>query len=213
MNIISVTQGTDDWKRARAGLVTASCLADVLAKPRSKNEESATRSNYRAQIIAERMTGRPCDDSFQSAAMQRGTELEPIARAAYEATAGALVDQVGLVLHPTIAGSGASPDGLVGDVGGCEIKVPNTATHIDYILRGVVPVKYVPQMQWNMACTGRSWWDFVSFDDRLPEDLWLFVKRLPRDDEYIAMAEEAVRLFNAEVDEYIGKLQSRKAVA
>lgn len=210
MRTIDVVQGTDEWRQARAGLVTASCLADVMAQARTKGDESATRCNYRALIIAERMTGLPGEEGFTNAIMQRGRELEPMARAAYEAQVGVLVDTVGLILHPTIELAGASPDMLVGDEGGAEMKCPNTATHIDYILRDRVPPTYIKQMQWNMACSGRAWWDFVSFDNRLPEDLWLFVKRLPRDDAFIAQAETAVRLFNSEVEEYIQELRKRR---
>ncbi len=211
MSTVAVVQGTAEWRAARAGMVTASCLSDVLAKGKG-SAESVTRSNYRAQIIAERLSGLPCEDGFQSAAMARGNEQEPLARAAYEGYRDVLVDQVGLVLHPTIEYAAGSPDGLVGTDGGVEIKCPNTDTHIDYIIRGEVPSKYVPQMQWLMACAGRQWWDFASFDSRLPPEFSLFVMRLQRDDEFIAMAEEAVRKFNDEVDEYIETLQRKVAI-
>lgn len=209
MRVLNVQQGSDEWRRARAGLVSASRLSDVLSKGRSKNEESRTRANYRAQLIAERLTGEPAEDVYQNAAMLRGTEQEPFARAAYEAHRGVLVEQVGLVLHESIPGACGSPDGLVGDDGGVEIKCPNTATHIDYILKGVAPADYIPQMQWLMACTGRAWWDFVSFDIRLPAPMSLFVVRVERDPSYIDVAERAVSEFNAEVDEYISALKKK----
>jgi putative phage-type endonuclease len=210
VNVVSVVQGTPEWLAARAGRVTASRISDLLAK--GKNGESASRANYRAQIIAERLTGQPAKDGFESAAMRRGAEQELYARAAYEARHQVLIDQVGIVLHPSIEWAAGSPDGLVGLDGGVEIKCPNTATHIDYILRGVVPSKYVLQMQWLMACTERPWWDFASFDNRLPEELMLFVKRLPRDEKLIAEIEAEVRRFIAEVDEYIDKLTRKVAV-
>jgi len=208
--IINVQQGSPEWYAARVGLVTASRISDLLAKGRG-SEESASRANYRAQIIAERLTGQSCEDRFESAVMARAKEQELFARAAYEVHINDFVEQVGIVLHPTVERSGASPDLLVGNVGGAEIKCPNTSTHIDTMIRGTVPTKYLPQIQWQMACTGRAWWDFVSFDNRLPEDLRLFVLRVTRDDVFIQKTEAAVRIFNAEVDEYIDALK-RKAV-
>ncbi len=208
---VVLVQGSPEWARARAGRVTASRIADVLAKGKG-SAESASRANYRAQLIAERMTGEPCEDGFESAAMRRGTEQEPFARGAYEAHAELLIDQVGIVYHHSIPLAAASPDGLVGADGGVEIKCPNTSTHIETILRGEVPTKYVLQMHWGMACTKRSWWDFVSFDNRLPEPLSLFVKRLHRDEDEIARIEAEVLRFNAEIDEYIEKLTRKVAV-
>jgi putative phage-type endonuclease len=202
MNTIEVVQGSDAWLRARAGLITASKIADVMSKGKG-SAESLTRAKYRAQIIAERLTGEPQEDIYQSAAMIRGTEQEPFGRASYEALRGLLVDQVGIVLHPTIERAGASPDGLVDVDGGLELKCPNTTTHINNIVRATVPPEYVPQIQWGMACTGRAWWDFASYDNRLPAHLSLFVVRVPRDDEFIALAEAAVRAFDAEVEEFI----------
>ncbi len=204
---VPVEQGTDAWRLARSGCVTASRLSDVLAK--IKSGEAAGRANYRAQLVAERLTGLPSDDIFESAAMRRGTECEPAARRAYEAAKDVLVDKVGFVAHPTIKGAGGSPDGLVGEDAGVEIKCPNTATHIDTMIRDEVPAKYVPQMQWLMACTGRKTWDFVSYDDRLPDDLALFIKALPRDDSFIQAAEREVERFLAEVDETVTKLRAR----
>lgn len=208
MNVVDVVQGSEAWLAARAGLVTASRMGDVTAKGKG-SAESVTRANYRAQIIAERLTGAPSEDVFQSAAMQHGKEQEPFARAAYEASRGVLIDQVGLVLHPTIQGSGSSPDGLVGSDGGIEIKCPLTKTHIEYIIRGCVPSSYVDQMLWNMACTGRAWWDFVSFDNRLPEHLSLFVCRLERNESAISELEAAVLKFNEEVSDYISRLNRK----
>lgn len=205
MNTASIPQGTDEWKAARAGKVTASRVADVIAKGKG-GAESASRRNLRAQIVAEILTGQAQDSEFKSAAMQWGTENEPFARAAYETKSDVMVDQVGLIIHPTNPRSAASPDGLVGDDGLVEIKCPNTATHLDYILAGEVPKEYQPQMLWQMACTGRKWCDFVSFDPRLPEHLQLFVKRFNRDDERIKGMELEVELFLSEVDSIIAKL-------
>jgi hypothetical protein len=142
--------------------------------------------------------------------MQWGTETEPLARAAYEAYADVLVDEVAMIIHPTIEAAGASPDGLVGDSGLVEIKCPNTATHIDTLLTQTVPGKYNTQMQWQMACTDREWCDFVSFDPRLPKELQLFVKRVVRNDELIADLEMEVILFLTELENKIKKLNELK---
>lgn len=198
-----IEQGTPEWHAMRLGKVTASRLADVLAK--IKSGESASRANYRAELVAERLTGRKAD-GFSNGAMQWGTENEPFARAAYELEADCLVEQVAFINHPTIIMSGASPDGLIDLDGMVEIKAPNTATHIETLLSGTAPAKYIPQMQWQMACAGRQWCDFVSFDPRLPEDMQLFVKRVLRDEAFINECEAEVIKFLAEVDETVAKL-------
>ena len=202
-----ITQGSDAWFAQRLGKVTASRVADVIAK--TKTGYSTSRDNYMAQLICERMTG-VVAESYSNAAMQHGTDTEPLARAAYEAYADVLVDEVAMIPHPTIEQAGASPDGLVDIVGQLEIKCPNTATHIDTLLSQTVPGKYNTQMQWQMACTGRQWCDFVSFDPRLPTELQLFVKRVPRDAVYIAMLEEEVKKFLTELDGKIMKLNELK---
>ena len=202
-----IEQGSPEWFAQRLGKVTASRVADVIAK--TKTGYSTSRDNYMAQLVCERMT-QTVAESFTNAAMQWGTETEPLARAAYEAHADVLVDEVPMIAHPTIEAAGASPDGLVGDDGLVEIKCPNTATHIDTLLSQTVPGKYNTQMQWQMACTGRQWCDFVSFDPRMGEGLQLFVKRVPRDNAYIQMLEEEVRKFLVELDNKITKLNDLK---
>ena len=202
-------QGTDEWFTIRIGKVTASRVADVIAK--TKTGYSASRDNYMAQLVCERLTGQK-GESFSNAAMQHGTETEPLARAAYEALQDVLVDEVGFVPHPTIEMAGASPDGLVGDDGLLEIKCPNTATHIETLLSQSVPGKYNTQMQFQMACTGRQWCDFVSFDNRLPAELQLFVKRVPRDEVFIRLIEAEIVQFLAELDDKINKLMKVKNV-
>jgi putative phage-type endonuclease len=202
-------QGTEEWFTIRIGKVTASRVADVIAK--TKTGYSATRDNYMAQLVCERLTGQK-GESFTNAAMQHGTDTEPLARAAYEAYADVLVDEVGFVPHPSIIMAGASPDGLVGDDGLLEIKCPNTATHIETLLSQSVPGKYNTQMQFQMACTGRQWCDFVSFDNRLPEELQLFVKRVPRDNEFIKQMEDEVVKFLNELDIKIAQLMELKNV-
>jgi len=204
-----IEQGTDEWFAIRIGKVTASRVADLLAK--TKSGYSASRDNYMAQLVCERLTGQK-GESFTNAAMQHGTETEPLARLAYEVSQNVLVDQVGFVPHPSIKMAGASPDGLVGDDGLLEIKCPNTATHIETLLSETVPTKYFTQMQFQLASTGRKWCDFVSFDNRLPEELQLFVKRVPRDEMYIKLMEAEIVQFLAELDDKINKLMKVKNV-
>lgn len=192
-------QRSTEWFNARLGKVTASRVADVIAK--TKTGYSTSRENYMAQLVCERMTGTQ-GESYSNAAMQWGTDQEPLARAAYEAAKDVLVDEVGFITHPTIIAAGASPDGLVGDDGLIEIKCPNTATHIDTLLSDKVPSKYNTQMQWQMACTGRKWCDFVSFDPRMPEGLQLFIQRVDFDAEYVKMLE-------AEITEFLGELETK----
>jgi len=201
-------QRTDEWFSARIGKVTASRVADVVAK--TKSGYSASRDNYMAQLVCERLTGKP-SESFSNAAMQWGTETEPLARAAYEAKMDVLVDEVGFIDHPSIVNSGASPDGLVGADGLIEIKCPNTATHIDTLLSQTVPKKYADQIFWQMACTNRDWCDFVSYDPRLPPDLQLFIKRIPRDDKYIQLLEAEVIEFLTETAHKVAQLLNLKA--
>jgi putative phage-type endonuclease len=203
-----IEQGTPEWFAQRCGKVTASRVADIIAK--TKTGAAASRGNYMAQLVAERLTGQPAE-SFKSAAMQFGADTEPMARMAYETQIGMLVDEVAMIPHPTIEMSGASPDGLVGHDGLVEIKCPNTSTHIETLLDEKVPGKYVTQMMWQMACTGRAWCDFVSFDPRMPEDMQLFIKRVPRDNEMIASLEAEVVKFLGELDELLAKLLERRS--
>lgn len=202
-------QGSEEWFTIRIGKVTASRVADVIAK--TKTGYSASRDNYMAQLVCERLTSQK-GESFTNAAMQHGTDTEPLARAAYEALKDVLVDEVGFVPHPTIKMAGASPDGMVGDDGLLEIKCPNTATHIETLLSESVPGKYFTQMQFQLSCTGRQWCDFVSFDNRLPEELQLFVKRVPRDEVFIRLIEAEIVQFIAELDDKINKLMKVKNV-
>jgi len=202
-----VEQRSPEWFASRLGKVTASRVADVIAK--TKSGYSASRDNYMAQLICERLTGQQ-GESFTNAAMTWGTETEPLARSAFEAYEDVMVEEVGFVPHPTIEMSGASPDGLVGLFGMLEIKCPNTATHIDTLLTQTVPGKYITQMQWQMRCCERQWCEFVSFDPRLPQDLQLFVKRVEFDPEYVAMLEKEVIQFLAELDDKVNKLTNLK---
>ena len=202
-----VIQGSPEWFAQRCGKATASRISDIVVK--TKTGYSTSRANYMAQLVVERMT-QTVAESYTNAAMEWGVEQEPFARAAYEGRIGVLVDQVGAIDHPTIAMSAASPDGLVGEDGCLEIKCPNTATHIETILGDEPAKKYYDQMQWQMACTGRKWCDFVSFDPRMPSHLQLFVKRIERNDEYIDQLENEVIQFLKEVDDKVKKLNEIK---
>lgn len=199
-------QGTEEWFAARLGRVTASRVNDIVA--RTKTGYSASRDNYLAQLVCERLTGKGAE-SYTNAAMAHGTETEPLARAAYEMKNSVLVDEVGFVQHPTLM-AGASPDGMVGQDGLIEIKCPQTNTHIDTLLSGKIPNKYKAQMTWQMLCTGRKWCDFISFDPRLPQELQMFVQRYPYDVEYANQLENEVKLFLAEVDKTLTTLNQLK---
>jgi len=160
-----------------------------------------------AQLVVERLTQTKAE-SYTNAAMQWGTDQEPFARAAYEAAQGVMVEEVGFVPHPTIEWAGASPDGLVGGEGEglVEIKCPNTATMIEALLTGKVPTKYFTQMQFQMACTGTKFCDYVVFDPRMPAKAQLFVTRVNRDDAYIAEIEAEIVKFLVEVESQVQQL-------
>jgi len=204
MKILSMLQGSPEWLAARAGKVTASRINDVMAA-----KTTAAYRDYRAQIVAEILTGQPQESGFTNAAMQWGTEQEKFARAEYELACNWTVDEIGIVLHPTIERGAASPDGLVSINGLVEIKCPKTATHLQTLIDKKQPRQYENQMLWQMACTGRKWCDFVSYDPRLPEDLQLFVHRFYRDDKRIEEIEAAVQQFLTEVNEMIDNIRKR----
>jgi putative phage-type endonuclease len=199
-------QRTEEWHEARLGKVTASRLADVIAT--IKTGEAAARANYRIELVAERLIGMR-SPGFTSQAMQWGIDYERAAVAAYELETGRIVSDVGFVLHPEIADSGASPDGLVGDDGLIEIKCPETRTHVHTLLHKNVPAQYMPQIQWQMACTGRSWVDFVSFDPRLPEHLMLAIIKVERDQSLIEHYQNEVKKFLDEVSKTVSTLNER----
>lgn len=194
-----IEQGSPEWFAARCGRVTASRIADVIAK--TKSGYSASRATYMGQLIAERLTG-VVADSYKSEAMNWGTEHEEEARDAYAMCMDESILPAGFVIHPQYPMSGASPDGLVGTSGLVEIKCPNTATHIDTLLGAKIPAKYESQMLWQMECTGRKWCDFVSFDPRMPEHMRLFVKRLE-------LRDVAVQLIRNEVSEFLHELEAK----
>lgn len=201
-----IEQGTPEWLAQRCGKVTASRVSDILAK--TKTGPAASRANYMAQLIAERLTGTVAE-SYTNAAMQHGTDTEAEARNAYSFYQNVDVELVGFVDHPSIDMCGASPDGLVSGNGLVEIKCPNTATHIDTLLGGSVPSKYLHQMQWQMECTGRQWCDFVSYDPRLPEHMRLFVRRVELDTDGLRDTRAAILTFQDEIAAKIEALATR----
>jgi len=204
MTTVNLEQGSQEWLLIRCGKVTASRVADIIAK--TKSGYSASRGNYLAELVCERLTGVPADP-YKSAAMEWGTAQEPHARAAYEAVGGVLVQEVGFVPHPSIPDAGASPDGLVGVDGLIEIKCPYTATHIETMLSGKIPDRYITQMQWQMACTGSEWCDFVSYDPRMPQNMRLFLARAVRDDLAIRAMETEVITFLQELTDKVAALK------
>lgn len=201
----NIEQRTDDWFTARLGKVTASSLHKVLA--RTKTGYGADRANYLTQLVLERVTNSKAE-GYVNAEMQWGIDQEPFARAAYEAHTGVLVDEIGFMPHPTIEMSGASPDGLVGDSGMVEIKCPSSKTALEcWLSDNPVENKYFAQMQWQMACAGRDWCDYVVFDPRMPQKAQLFIYRVTRANEWLADAEKEVVKFLAEVDAKVAALR------
>lgn len=196
-------QGTDEWHQERLGKVTASRISDVMMKP-----STAGYQNYRAQLVCERLTGEPTE-GFKSAAMLHGTETEPQARATYSLHTGLDVEQVGFIPHPTLAMTGASPDGLVGADGLCEIKCPQPAEHIRMLTGGAIQRKYILQMQWQMECTEREWCDFVTFSTAMPFEMQIQVTRVKRDAELCAEILENVTRFIGDVGAMAENLRKR----
>jgi putative phage-type endonuclease len=200
-----IEQRTTEWFAQRCGHLTASRIADMMA--RTQKGWGASRANYAAQLIAERLTG-VAESGFTSAAMQHGIDTEAAARAAYGFMQDVEVIEAPFVLHPRLAWSGASPDGFVGDDGLVEIKCPNTATHITTLRGGEIPDKYIKQMQWQMACTERDWCDFVSFDPRMPVEMQLHIQRVDRDNDLIAEIESAAIGFLTEILATVAELEA-----
>jgi putative phage-type endonuclease len=194
-------QRSEEWFQARLGKVTASRVADVLAK--IKSGESASRRNYKIQLVSERLTGER-QESYINQAMQDGIDREVFARDRYVQEHGE-VEEVGFMQHPTLE-AGASPDGLVGEDGIIEIKCPMGGTHTESLMSQDVPSKYIPQIQFQLRCSGRKWCDFVSYHPMFPKHLQLFVKRVEADEVYQAELDKEIELFLVEVQTIIDKL-------
>lgn len=207
MTVVNCIQGSPEWLQERCGRVTASELKRALKMLKS-GADSQERKDYRAELIGEILSGLAADH-YVSKDMERGTELEPLARAAYGIRYDVDADQVGLMVHDAMEFFSASPDGLVGSKGGIEIKVPRISTHIKWIRDGVIPEEHIDQVDGNLACSGREWWDFVSYCDLLSERYQLFVVRRYRDDKRIAEVEDGVRQFWQSVQNEISILQEK----
>jgi putative phage-type endonuclease len=204
-NYLSLEQNTPEWLVERIGSVTASRVKDAVATLKS-GKESAARASYKLELLTEILTGRAAEH-YVSQAMDFGMENEPLARGAYEISQGVEVERIGYIRHPSIPRTGASPDGLVGEDGLVEFKVPTTTTHLSYLLAEEVPDEYLPQLNWQLACSGRAWVDFVSYDPRLPEEFSLFVVRWYHDKAIIGPMERQVVKFIEELNETAKKLQ------
>jgi len=194
---VAVQQGTPEWFQMRLGKVTASRVADILAK--TKTGPSASRQNYLIELAIQRTTG-IIQESYSNSAMEWGTQTEPQARVAYEVTTNNFVDKVAFIDHPSIKWFGCSPDGLVSDRGLLEIKCPNSATHWEYFKSKKPPQKYFIQMQAQIAVTNKDWCDFVSFDPRMPDRSQLLIVRVDRDEAFIAEMEAEIKKFLDEVE-------------
>lgn len=208
--IVECEQGTDIWKACRAGYVTGSKMKALLTLKADKSDSEA-RKDYKAQLISEMLSGEPQDDDIGNLkAIKRGNEFEPIARADYEYLHKVDVTKVGFVQHSTIGRYGCSPDGLVGTVGGTEFKVPYPKNHIAYLLEGVLPKEYEPQVMTELSCNELAeWWDFISFCPEIPQDnLRQFTVRVWRKDhlQRIAEIEDKVIKFNQEVQAILDRL-------
>ncbi len=205
MKVLDCEQRSVAWVSARLGMLTASSLGDAFAT--TKSGFSASRRNLKLRIVLERLTGKSQESGYTNAAMERGILLEPEARAAYEAESGLLVDTVGFIQHDELL-TGASPDGLIGDDGGIEIKCPGAAAHLDYV-RGETPSDYRLQIAHSLWLTGRAWWDFASYNPDFPEPLRLVVRRFKAHKDFDMAAHElAVRLFLSECDAELAEVQA-----
>jgi putative phage-type endonuclease len=201
---INIEQGSDEWKVARLGHVTASNMADVMSKGKG-SAEAIGRYKYKVRLVAERLT-QTAAESFSNAAMEWGVEQEQFAAMEYEAANNVLTDKTGFWLHPDIKWLGVSPDRLVGHEGLIEVKCPNTTTHLGYLFENKIPTDYFKQIQCQLWVTGRQWCDFVSYDPRLPKRNQLLIVRTERDESLIAEMEAETLKFLDEVENLIIKL-------
>lgn len=201
--IDNIEQGSEEWLSLRAGNITGSKISNMMAKGEQK-----TRNKYKIQMAIERMTGIPVKMDYKSAAMIKGNEDEPLAREYYEFLNDVDARQVTFVYHPTLKNCGVSPDSLIGDDGLLEVKCPNMETHIDYLLTKKIPTGYLLQVNWEMACTGRAWCDWMSYCKELPMHMRSLIIRVHRDEQKIAELERAAQLFNEEVEQLIIKLRT-----
>ena len=191
--ILNVEQGSDEWLKARLGVITASEFGKIITPTGSK---SASANEYMGKLIAEHLTGEQ-QEHFMSDDMARGNELEPKARTFFEAIKGVQVDEVGMVYKDSNKVIACSPDGLILNEKkeyeqGVEIKCPKLATHIAYVLNKKIPNIYIPQVQGSMWVTGADGWRFMSYHPKY-KPLIIFVER---DDAYIEKMEKIILSFS-----------------
>jgi putative phage-type endonuclease len=201
-----VEQRSDEWFEARCGSLGASRIGVAISRLKRSGERTAAAMDCLYELAAEQITGVPAK---RSNPMYWGRDHEDEARASYAFLTNLAVVKVGLIPHPTIPDAHASPDSLVGDEGGLELKCPTSATHLRTLLEDAVPEDHLPQVHWAMACSGRQWWDFVSYDPRFPDPLQFFQKRVLRDEAIIATLEAEARLFLGEVEDKLRTLYAR----
>lgn len=223
MAAVMAEQRSEEWFAERAGRITASRMHDVMAydpkpevyksgprKGQLRDTDGAGRTDYIMQLASERITGRP-PRQVKAAALDWGREMEPYAASAYEAKRGVMIEETGFVVHPLYDFIGASPDFLVDDDGGGEIKCPESEkVHLATLLNGLPP-EHIEQIQGGLWVTGRAWWDFVSYHPHFPEDRRLYIQRVPRDDAYISRLEDACLTLEAKVRAIVEKMQPREA--
>lgn len=201
-------QQDDAWRLLRLGCATGSGFADVLSKPKSGSGDSTGRRNYRVRLALELLTGQPENDGFTTRAIQQGIEREPLARARFEEQTGHLVEEVSFIRLNHMP-AGCSPDGLVDDDAGLEIKCPTKAVHLEYLsLVDQPPAEYLAQVQGCMFVTGRSRWHFVSFNPDFPPELQFHHVIVQRDDLYIRRLEDELWRFTADVKATVRELEA-----
>lgn len=210
--IVQCEQMSPEWLALRCGVLTSSKIADAVAiRKRNPAEELACRRNLRFDLVCERLTGKNVEH-YMSDYMEWGIENEPLARMSYEVQTGTSVQLVGFVFHPAIEWAGCSPDGWIGEDGVVEFKCPESSTHLRYILAGEIPEEYRPQMHWQLACSGRQWCDFVSYDPRLPKDLQLFIVRMKRDEKRLFAMESAAEELLSEVEQMLSEIKAKNKI-
>lgn len=195
VEIIDCDQGSPEWYAARLGIPTASRFADILAKG-----DGRMRSRYLRDLAGEILTGELAD-SYSNAHMERGHQMEDDARSLYAFIMDQEPVQVGFVRDGR---KGASPDSLIGEDGGLEIKTALPAIQIERLQRGTLPPEHRAQVQGAIWVTGRRWWHFVSYWPKLPP----LIVRVERDEEYIAHLAKAVEAFNSELDALVDSIRT-----
>lgn len=203
-------QRTEEWFDARCGKLTGSRFSDVMNVLKG-GAPGANRRNLVTLLAVERLT-RKTVDTFQNDAMRRGTELEPEARAAFEAYTGELVEVVGFIQHPVIEYVGVSPDGLLGNDGMVEFKCPaSMSKHLDSLVSDDHAKEYRWQLQGQMWVAHRKWIKAVSYDPRFPEHLRLAICHVERDEKAIAELAQECEKANREIEQVLTQLQMKEA--